>query len=116
MSERYGMTFFTSRKSQLSNTLMFGCASMRSNIRVYPCNGMAWYVSEVPIVAIGSHRDARGHLRLQLGRIEPPLLARVVLEEFLVQLAADLADDDVFRGLHALAPLGALGEELCQLL
>ena len=73
-------------------------------------------VGEVPIVPIGSHRDARGHLRLQLGRIEPPLLARVVLEKFLVQLAADLADDDVFRGLHALAPLGALGEELRQLL
>ena len=53
-------------------------------------------VGEVAVVAVGAHRHARGDRRVELRRIEAPLLARVVAEELLVQLAPDLADDHVF--------------------
>ena len=52
-------------------------------------------VGEIPVVAVGAHRHARGDLRVELGGIESPLLPRVVAEELLVQLPPDLADDDV---------------------
>ena len=72
-------------------------------------------VGEVAIVAVGAHRHARGHRGVELRRIEAPLLARVVAEELLVQLAADLADDDVFGGADLRARLGDRSEELLEL-
>ena len=53
-------------------------------------------VGEISIVAICSHRNPRGHLRIELRRIDAPLFARVVAEEFLVQIAPDPAEDDFF--------------------
>ena len=55
-------------------------------------------VGEVAVVAVGAHRHARRDAGVELRRVEAPLLARVVAEELLVELASDLADDDVFGG------------------
>ena len=54
-------------------------------------------VSEVAIVGIGPHRHTRNHARVELGRIQTPLLERVIPEKLLVQLPAYLADDHIFR-------------------
>src|SRR5678815_1730743 len=45
-------------------------------------------------------------------RIEAPLLARVVAKELFVQLATDLADDNVFRRPHSFNRFSNLLEKL----
>ena len=72
-------------------------------------------VGEIAIVAIGPDRDSCDDRRVELGRIEAPLLARVVPEELLVELAPNLADDDVFRRADHVAWFGDGIEELLQL-
>src|SRR5689334_2788287 len=61
------------------------------------------------VVSIGPHGDAPADTRVELTRITPPLFARVVLEEHLVEPASDLAHDHllaVARRFDGLAPLG----------
>ena len=52
-------------------------------------------VREVAVVAVRARRHARGYGSVELRGVEVPLLARVVAEELLVELATDGADDDV---------------------
>ncbi len=72
-------------------------------------------VGEIPVVAVGAGRHAGGHLRVEFGRVERPLLARVVAEELLVQLASHLADDHVLAGLDRIALLGHGSEKFLHL-
>ena len=60
-------------------------------------------VGEIAVIPVCPGGDARCYLRVQLRRIHPPLLARVAPEEFVVQLAANFAHDDVFRGQNGRA-------------
>src|ERR1044072_7039165 len=59
-------------------------------------------VGEVTIVAVGARRHSRSHARIQFGRIESPLFARIIAKEFLVQLPAYFTNDDVFRRADAI--------------
>ena len=56
-----------------------------------------------------------GHRRVELRRIEIPLLPRVVAEELFVQFPPDFADDDVFRRSDRRARLRDGPEELLEL-
>ena len=53
-------------------------------------------VGKISIIAICSHRNARSDLSIELRWIDAPLFARVVPEEFLVQIAPDPAEHDLF--------------------
>ena len=66
-------------------------------------------VGEVAVVAVGAGRHAGRHAGVELGRVEPPLLAGVAAEELLVEVAAHLGDHDVLGGLD---PLELLGDRL----
>jgi len=55
-------------------------------------------IGEIAVVAIHPGGNARRHARVQLGRVEAPLLAGVTPEELLIQIPADLADDEVLGG------------------
>ena len=95
---------------------MFGCVSMRSNIARVPVQRHHLVgVGEVSIVAIGPDRHACRHCRVELRRVEAPLLPRVVAEELLVQLAPDFADDHVLRRADVRARLRDRSEELVEL-
>ena len=73
-------------------------------------------VREVAVLVIGADRDARRDRRIELARVEAPLLARVTPEEELVQLPADTADHDVLGGPNPPARFGPLRVEALHLL
>jgi hypothetical protein len=52
---------------------------------------------EVSVVAGGADRDAGANGRVQVARVALPLLERVALEEALVEIAADLGQNDFLR-------------------
>ena len=68
-------------------------------------------VREVTVVGVGAHGNARGHTGLELRRLQSPLLARVVEEEFLVQVAADAVQYHILAGQHGVARLAYALEE-----
>ena len=72
-------------------------------------------VREIAIVAVGASGHARRHLRVEFGRIERPLLARVTTEKFLVEFAPDFADDDILARADHVAFLSHRGEEFLHL-
>ena len=53
------------------------------------------FVGEIAVIAVGSHRNACGHLRVEIGRINSPLLARVATKKLFVEQPADLTHDHV---------------------
>jgi len=63
-------------------------------------------IGEVPVVAVGAGRHARGHRFIELRGVEAPLLIGVVLEEFIVQLTAYFAHYYVLRGFNNINLLG----------
>src|SRR5581483_7885116 len=60
-------------------------------------------VGKVPVVAIHTHRDARGNGSIEFRGIHAPLFPGVIAEELLIQLTANTAYDDVFGGSNRLA-------------
>jgi hypothetical protein len=54
-------------------------------------------IREIAVVVIGARRHAGGDGRVELARVETPLLAGVSAKEQLVQFTAYRAHDDVFR-------------------
>src|SRR3712207_9327252 len=63
--------------------------------------------SEVAVVGVRPRRHPAGDALVQLRGVHAPLLARVALEEQLVELAPDLGHHDVLRRQDALHRLGA---------
>lgn len=59
-------------------------------------------LGEIPVVTICPHRDAAAYTGVEVLRVALPLFARVVFEEHLVQLPADLRDDDFLGVLRRL--------------
>src|SRR6266480_434716 len=53
------------------------------------------FVGEIAVIAVGSYRNACGYLRVEVGRINSPLLARVSTEKFLVERPPDLTHDHI---------------------
>ena len=68
-------------------------------------------IGEIAIVAVGARWNSRRHGRVEFGRVEVPLLLRVVLEELLVQFLTDRVHDDVFGRRHGFPFLADLLEE-----
>src|SRR5690348_3945475 len=73
-------------------------------------------VCEVTIVARGSYRNACSYSSVEFGGIEVPLLARVVAEELLIELAAHFADHNIFGGNDLFARFRERFEEALYLL
>jgi hypothetical protein len=63
-------------------------------------------VGEVAVVAVGSSGNPRRHARVELGRIESPLLAGVAAEELVVEITPDLGHHRVLGRLDAIELLG----------
>jgi len=63
-------------------------------------------IGEIPVIPIRASRDAGGHLGVELGGLDAPLLARISPEKRVVEMAADLAHHRVFGGEDALSRLG----------
>jgi hypothetical protein len=72
-------------------------------------------VGKVPVVRVQPRWDASRNRRVELGRVETPLLARVAPEELFVQLAADFADYSILGGARPADRLCACAEEVREL-
>ena len=72
-------------------------------------------ICKVTIVTIRPRGNARSHARVELRWIKSPLLARVVAEEFFVQLSSHFADDHVLRRAYAIDRLSHLLKKLFDL-
>jgi hypothetical protein len=73
-------------------------------------------VRKISIVAVRAGGHPRRDCGFEFGRVEAPLLAGVVAEELLVEIAPHARDDHVFRGADLVAGLGALREPRFELL
>ena len=74
-----------------------------------PRHGLV-FIREIPVVPIGPDGDAGRDLGIELGRIEAPLLARIVPEKLVVEIAPDAAENHIFRSSERAAILCDRGE------
>ena len=55
-------------------------------------------IGEVATVIIHTRSNPGADARIELGRVKPPLLARIAPDELVVEVATNAAHHDVFRG------------------
>src|SRR5271155_656875 len=72
-------------------------------------------IGEIAIVAVRAHGDATANARIEFAGVDAPLLAGIVREQQLVELATDPRDDRVFGVPDPRHALAALFEERCRL-
>src|SRR5438270_3287968 len=85
----------------------------------HPRIPMQWHrlvaIGEVAVVTSCADRDSSCNGRVELRRVQPPLLACVVAEKLVIQIPPNTADDYVFRGLDLRTLFCDLAQEFIDL-